>query len=212
MAYTFLKNSLLAFGVFFSSIACAQLFSNPVKSLRERREFVYGMDNRRTHIKEHNTFIYGIYLGVGFGGKLRYKAVLSATPFERGKFIDENGLTKKNKLLFVSIGEEFDFFHYKRFSVTSNLQVGIGRNYYRKVDGFSNIIKTGHDLIIPIETGIHVNYDLNSWLKFKTGIGWRFVFPKQSEDLSGYYLKLGASINLKTLRLLVFKRSVSGNE
>lgn len=165
----------------------------------EKREFIYGIDNRRTHIKEHSTIIYGIYVGIGFGGKLRFKTGISGVPFEKGKFIDEQGLVRKNKLLFLNIGEEFDFYIYRKFRLTTYLQSGIGYNFYRKIDQFNVEIKKGNYLIIPIELGIHGNYDVVSWLRVKLGGGWRLVAPYEANDLSGYYVKLGIGVDTERL-------------
>ncbi|MFN8864477.1 MAG: hypothetical protein ACK5W1_09200, partial [Flavobacteriales bacterium] len=160
-------------------------------------EIVYGLDNRRTHIYQHHTVIYGLYTGISFGKKLRFKIGINGTPFEIGKFVDENGIIKKNRLLFASIGEEFDFYQHKKFGMTTYLQAGIGNNFYRQLNQNEIEVNKGKQLIIPIETGLHFNYDLFTYLKLKTGFGWRFVTPNYSRELSGYYVKLGLSFNLK---------------
>ena len=187
--------------------SAAQQFSNPVRTINEKKEFIYGIDNRRTHIKEHSTLIYGVYMGVVFGDKLRFKAGVSGTPFEKGKFIDEQGILRKNKLLFINLGEEFDFLIINKFRLTAYLQTGVGYNYYRKINALGNEVEKGKYLIIPIETGIHANYDILPWLRIKLGGGWRFVLPDYSYDLSGYYIKTGLSINIKKLKEVYrFKR------
>ncbi len=175
----------------------SQNITNPFETLKQKREIVYGLDNRRTHIHQHNTVIYGLYSGIGFGKKLRFKIGINGTPFEVGKFVNENGILKKNRLLFASLGEEFDFYQYKKFGMTTYLQAGIGYNFYRQLTQSGTEINNGKQLIIPIETGLHFSYDLLTYLKLKTGFGWRFVAPKNSKELSGYYLKLGLSFNLK---------------
>lgn len=177
----------------------SQNISNPIETLKKKREIVYGLDNRRTHIYQHHTVIYGLYSGISFGNKLRFKIGINGTPFEIGKFIDENGVTKKNRLFFASIGEEFDFYQYKKFGMTTYLQAGIGNNFYRQLNQNGTEVNKGKQLIIPIETGLHFSYDLLTYLKLKTGFGWRFVAPNNSRELSGYYVKLGLSFNLKTL-------------
>lgn len=160
-----------------------------------KTELIYGIDNRRTHIYNHNTLIYGLYTGVGFADKLRFKIGVSGTPTERGKFIDEEGLSIKNRLLFVNIGEEFDYFIRGRYRLTSYLQVGAGYNFFRKLNDSDLEVESGRNLIIPIEIGTHGNYDLNSWARLKVGGGWRFVEPEVSRSLSGYYIKLGIGVD-----------------
>lgn len=176
----------------------SQNISNPIETLKKKREIVYGLDNRRTHIYQHHTVIYGLYSGISFGNKLRFKIGINGTPFEIGKFIDENGVIKKNRLFFASIGEEFDFYQYKTFGMTTYLQAGIGNNFYRQLNQNGTEVNKGKQLIIPIETGLHFSYDLLTYLKLKTGFGWRFVAPNNSRELSGYYVKIGLSFNLKT--------------
>ena len=175
----------------------SQNVTSPFETLKKKKEIVYGLDNRRTHIYQHHTVIYGLYSGISFGKKLRFKIGLNGTPFEVGKFVDENGIVKKNRLLFASLGEEFDFYQYKKFGMTTYLQAGIGNNFYRQLNQIGTEVNKGKQLIIPIETGLHFSYDLLTYLKLKTGFGWRFVAPNNSRELSGYYVKVGLSFNLK---------------
>ena len=175
----------------------SQNITDPFETLNKGREIVYGLDNRRTHIYQQHTVIYGLYSGISFGKKLRFKIGLNGTPFEIGKFPDENGIIKKNRLFFASIGEEFDFYQYKRLGMTTYLQAGIGNNFYRQLNQKGTEVNKGKQLIIPIETGLHFSYDLLPYLKLKTGFGWRFVAPNNSRELSGYYAKIGLSFNLK---------------
>lgn len=179
------------------SYGYSQTLHSPLETLKEKRVIIYGIDNRRTHIHKHNTVIYGVYTGVSFGKKLRLKLSISGTPFEIGKFVDDNGILKKNRLLFFSLGEEFDFYKFKRFGMTTYIQAGIGKNYYRELNRFRILVNKDSELIIPIEIGLHFSYDILSYLKLKTGFGWRFVLPNNSTELSGYYMKLGLSFSLK---------------
>lgn len=175
----------------------SQTLTAPFEILKEKKEIVYGLDNRRTHIHQHHTVIYGLYSGISFGEKLRFKIGINGTPFEVGKFVDENGMLKRNRLLFASIGEEYDFYQLKKFGMTTYLQAGIGNNYYRNLNTSGIEVNKGKEIIIPIETGLHFSYDLMPYLKLRTGFGWRFVTPKNSRALSGYYIKLGLGFNLK---------------
>ena len=175
----------------------SQNITNPFETLKKEREIVYGLDNRRTHIYQHHTVIYGLYSGISFGKKLRIKIGINGTPFEIGKFVDENGIIKKNRLFFASVGEEFDFYQHKKISLTTYLQAGIGNNFYRHLNQNGTEFNKGEQLIIPIETGLHFSYDLLTYLKLKTGFGWRFVAPNNSRELSGYYVKVGLSFNIK---------------
>lgn len=165
-------------------------FDNPFQSFKEKRQFLYGLDNRRTHVLGQSTLIYGAYLGVGFGKKLRFKVSISGAPFEVGRTENEVGLIRRNRFYFFSIGEEFDVYTYKRFALTTYLQAGLGENFYRKTTNAGEFVFEGKHVIIPIEIGMHGNYYIYPWLAFKLGGGWRFVPPTEASYLSGYYLKI----------------------
>lgn len=163
--------------------------------------FIYGIDNRRTHIGQQQTLIYGAYLGMGLGQRLRLKAGINGTLFERGRFIDRDGLLDRNRLVFVSLGEEFDFFIRPKLRLTTYCQVGAGLNYFRALDTTGREVRRGRDPIYPLEMGLHGSYPIVSWARLKLGGGWRFVFPTTSYDLSGYYIKLGIGVDLKQLKI-----------
>ena len=192
-----IKTTLFVIIMLYLSKGFSQTLTKPFEILKEKKEIVYGLDNRRTHIHKHRAVIYGLYSGISFGKKLRFKIGINGTPFEVGKFVDENGILKKNRLLFVSLGEEFDFYQYKKIGMTTYLQAGIGYNYYRQLNANGEGLKKGKELIIPIETGLHFSYELLTYLKLKAGFGWRFVTPDISRELSGYYVKLGLNFNFK---------------
>ncbi|MBL7837878.1 MAG: hypothetical protein JNM67_10200 [Bacteroidetes bacterium] len=168
-------------------------------ALKSKKDFIYGIDNRRTHIKDHNALIYGAYVGIGFGGRIKFKFGISGTPFEKGKFVDDQGHIKRNRLIFGTIGEEYDFYIKNKFRLTSYVQFGAGYNYYRIIDSADSEKSRGRNLILPLELGMHANYDVLPWLRAKLGGGWRFVFPEYSSDLSGYYIKIGFSVNTRLL-------------
>ena len=188
---------LILMGIF-SQKNYAQEIPNPIEAIKEKKEFIYGIDNRRTHINGQNALIYGLYVGIGYGGKLRFKGGFSLTPYERGKSVDEFGVIKKNRLLFLNIGEELDYFIYKKIRLTAYLQTGIGFNYHITINAISKIeVAKGKDFIVPIEVGTHIGYDILPWFRLKVGGGWRFVRPEYSSDLSGYYIKTGCYFNSK---------------
>ena len=144
----------------------AQNITNPIETLKKKREIVYGLDNRRTDIHQHHTVIYGVFAGISYGKKLIFKIGINGTPFEVGKFVDENGILKKNRLLFATIGEEFDFYQYKKIVFTTYLQTGIGNNFYRNINQSGTEVYKGKELIIPIETGLHLSYERKPPLKY----------------------------------------------
>ncbi len=189
---------ILFFFTFKSNSANCQDIINPIEAIKEEKEFIYGIDNRRTHINGQSALIYGLYVGIGYGGKLRFKGGISLTPTEKGKNIDKLTEIKKNQLFFVTLGEEFDYLIYKKIRLTAYLQSGIGYNYFRKLNAISKIeISKGKDIIVPLEIGTHIGYDILPWFRLKLGGGWRFVRPEYSTELSGYYIKTGCYFNSK---------------
>jgi hypothetical protein len=177
----------------------AQSLSNPFRTLKETKKFIYGFDNRRTRIGEQNASIYGLYLGIGFGGKLRFKAGISEMPFQKGKVVDDQNLIQKNRLLFGVFGEEFDFLVYKKLRFTTYFQAGMGYNFFRKIDKMETEILTGRNPILPLEIGAQSNYSISPGLTVKVGGGYRFVLPAHSYHLSGSYFKVGLNINSRKL-------------
>jgi len=174
-----------------------QGFSDPFQVVRNKPLFIYGIDNRRTHIHEQSTVIYGVYAGMGFGDRLRFKFGVAGTPFERGRLKDKMGNLTKHRLLFCTIGEEFDFFSINKFRFTTYVQGGIGYNYYRLIQASGIANNVARKIVYPLEMGLHSSYALKPWLALKLGAGWRFVF--QSNSLNGYYIKLGIGIKASEL-------------
>lgn len=185
--------------IFPLSLVAQNGFINPFKSLEKEKELLYGIDNRRTHIQQQSTLIYGLYTGIGFGGVLRLKIGVSGTPFEVGRTEDAAGNIQRNRFYFLNIGEEFDFYIKNRFRITTYGQIGYGFNDYRLKDNNDQTVDEGTDQIIPLELGLHANYDIFPWLRFKLGGGWRFVFPAEANYLSGYYIKIGFGVSAPKL-------------
>lgn len=207
-----MKNICAFILICLSSAFYAQNIESPINSLKGKRDFIYGIDNRRTHIKEQSTVIYGAYLGFGFDEKLRLKLGLSGTPFEVGKTTDALGSYTKHRLLFLTLGEEFDFFIHKRFRMTTYVQLGCGFDFSRTTSASGIVVQTDRNVILPLEIGMHFNYDIFPWLRAKLGGGWRFVLPASANELSGYYLKLGFGFSwskFKDTQLLKKKQKTS---
>ena len=188
---------MIGFALLGTSDLQAQEVQNPFELFRDKKEFIFGLDNRRTHIYHQSTTIYGAYMGVGFGGKLRFKAGVSGTPFEVGEVITDDNLAIKNRLFFFNVGEEFDFLYFSKLRFTTYVQLGWGYNYFRELDPNGLELFKGRKTIVPLELGLHSSYDFLPWLNLKLGGGWRFVFPFSTNNLSGYYFKVGLGFNTK---------------
>lgn len=103
----------------------AQHLNSPLKSIHDKREFIIGLDNRITRINDRIGLIYGIYSGLAYGDNLRVKLSLSGTPFRLGKH-EPDEISRTSRLLFMSVGQEFDFLTFNRFKVTAYANVGFG--------------------------------------------------------------------------------------
>ena len=194
-----LRWTVVLSSLIFSNYLFNQVNENTADSISKKKEFIYGLDNRRTHIDGQPTLIYGLYIGIGYRDKLRLKMGVSGIPFEVGRKRDENDLLHLNRFYFFNIGEEFDFYINNRFRLTTYLQAGIGENHYRKLDHNNDVIGFGRHLLIPLELGMHANYDIYPWLRAKLGGGWRFVLTEPSNNIAGYYVKVGFSISSRKL-------------
>lgn len=184
----------------------AQHLNNPLASIHDHKEFIIGIDNRITHINDKFAVIYGLYAGVGYGENLRVKFSFSGTPFRVGKHSPDRSENELGRLLFASVGQEFDFLTMGRFKLTTYLNGGFGYHFYQILDPEKTVLRKDKEHIFPVETGIHLRYQYNKILAFKTGGGWRFVFPDHAENLGGYYIKLTAVVNPKRLKTYLRER------
>jgi hypothetical protein len=178
----------------------AQHINNLVVSLHDHKEFIVGIDNRITLINDKFAVIYGLYSGVGYGENLRVKFSISGTPFETGKISQQNASSQLSRLLFASIGQEFDFLTAGKFKVATYLNAGYGLHFQRSVNYREEQIEKEIETMFPLELGLHGRYQINPLIAFKTGGGYRFVFPDDASDLSGYYIKLTFVVNPKKLK------------
>ena len=178
--------------------ALGQTFVNPLEVFKEKRRFILGLDNRRTHIAGDPTLIYGVFAGVSYGGKIRLKLGVSGLPKPTEKLHNNVFSPYTSQLFFISAGEEYDFFIHKRYRLTLYGQMGVGYNQLRYLQPLNNIEHT--DFIVPFELGSYYGYDLFPWMRLKIGGGWRFVLSDQTKDLDGYFIKLGIGFDLRLMR------------
>ena len=184
----------------------SQHINNPLASLHDHKEFIVGIDNRITFINDNFSVIYGLYSGVGWGENLRVKFSVSGTPFEAGKVSRQTPDNQLSRLLFASVGQEFDFLTAGNFKIATYLNGGYGAHFYRTVNNQEEQIEKSVEYMLPLELGLHGRYQINPLIAFKTGGGYRFVFPDHASELSGYYLKLTLVVNPKKLRMYLQER------
>jgi len=187
--------------VFFSTIL--SFYSLSQKENNNELKLLFRLDNRNTHVRGHLTSIYGVFTGVNINNKLRLKIGASISPFEKGKNI-QNEEIKKSTFYFFTIGEEFDFYRKNKFGFTSYLQCGYGKHTVYNYNLNNELLNKHKNAIVVFEMGLLAFYDLNNWLTFKLGGGWRFEFLETNNDLEGYFVKIAAGIKLKELYNTLF--------
>jgi hypothetical protein len=180
---------LIPFGQLF-----AQKFHDPFALAKGKPSFIYGLDNRSTHLYGQSASIFGVYSGIGFKErKLRFKIGLNASqPFSWQQQATDSTF-QSGVLAFVSIGEEMEMFRFHRMAIHSYFNIGLG--YFLSTKG-QNLAPTlasyRKQLIAPLEIGLVKGYDITRYLTLKVGGGWRFMFPDTQHRLSGLFLKLSA--------------------
>ncbi len=185
----------------------AQTLYHPIHTLHEKAEIIYGLDNRYTHINDEFAIINGVYTGVGFGGKMKFKIGISGTPFAVVHQSRRSRISTINHLAFLTVGHEFDFFRLQKFSLTTYVQTGYGFNYFQIIGPPDNeFMNKGKVNFIPFELGLNLNYDFNTWLRAKIGYGHRFIFLDDSNQLNRQYAKATFTINIKNLWLALKKK------
>lgn len=78
------------------------------------------------------------------------------------------------------------------------MQVGIGINTINKYNPIKSFEPEKH-LIYPGEFGLHSTYQITPIFGLKLGRGYRYVYAPDQESLSGYYSKIGLSVDAKLL-------------
>jgi hypothetical protein len=189
-----------------SNVLLSQQLNNPFASFHDHKEFIIGLDNRITHLNNKFGVIYGLYTGIGYGENLRLKFTVSGTPFEVGKHWPEKTTSEVGRILFASVGQEFDFLTVHKFKLITYVNGGFGYHFYRILDPEKSELNKGQEHIFPVETGLHVRYQISEIVAVKTGVGWRFVFPEHATNLSGYYIKLTGVVNPKKLKAYLNER------
>lgn len=194
---------LIPFFVLFQLHVQSQVLHHPMNSLKERKTFVWGIDNRRTVLSNNRSMIYGGYIGMGFGKKIKLKLGISGTPFEKSNRWNRNGVSESHRFYFIYIGEELTLLSYQKIDVSTYVQMGFGINYFKLSAGLAGGVAeqyTGQHFIFPLELGLLPAYNIHSWLYVRLGGGYRFVFSGEGTDLNGYYIKTGIGLDIQKFK------------
>jgi len=170
---------------------------------KEKKSITYGLNNRRTRIFQDRSTIYGAYIGIKFGERLKHVVTLNSTVLWVGSNDIDFVQPTEVQLNFVGFSEEFEFWKKGRWSLSTYLHGGFGRAHARPVSAPANNDLFATQWVIPTEAGIHGEFSVNEWLSFRGGAGYRYVFNKEKWPLHGMYFKVGAGVNVKRLIMSV---------
>jgi hypothetical protein len=188
---TLCKMGILVSSLLYTTKSFGQLDSFLTAPFKDKKSFTYGLNNRRTILLNDHASIYGIYMGIQYGNRMKHVVTLNSTLLWAG-----NG--PQVRLSYVGFAEEFTFLSIRRLGLISYIHGGFGYASYRNLPGSAQASR--RDAVGPLEMGIHLSYGLWDWLQLKGGAGYRIVLPNKNPELNSVYYKVGASVNLRLLK------------
>lgn len=174
---------------FFPIEASGQIDSLLIAPFKEKKSITYGFNNRRTFLLNSSSTIYGLYMGIQYGKRLKHVITINSNGFWAGE-------EQQVQLLYGGLAEEFTFLSLKRFDFISYIHAGLGIARYREMNSSGSYI-ISRELISPIELGIHGSFSVNSWLALNGGAGYRFVLLEEIDQLDHIYYKIGLSLSIE---------------
>lgn len=172
----------------FTSTAHAQIDSLLLAPFKEKRKLTYGLINRQTQLMDESSTIYGAYVGVKHGDRMKHVFTINSNvvlpAFQQPAV----------QLGFIGIAEEYTFLTRGRFSFHLYTHLGLGST--RLVDEITALPIPPRKWVLPLEGGLHTSFAVNSWLKANAGAGYRSVALYGSNELDGGYYKVGLSMDV----------------
>ena len=172
----------------YSSTAQAQLDSILFEPFTLKRKLTYGLINRQTQLMDERSTIYGAYVGVKYGERMRHVFTINSN------VVLPAYQQPRVQLGFVGLAEEYTFLTRGRFSFHLYTHLGFGST--RLVDEVTSLPIPPRKWVCPVEGGLHTSYAVNSWFKLNAGAGYRSVFLYGSNELDGGYYKVGLSMDV----------------
>ena len=174
--------------VLLTSSAHAQIDSLLIAPFKEKRKLTYGLINRQTQLMDEKSTIYGAYVGVKHGDRMKHVFTINSNvvlpAFQQPAV----------QLGFIGIAEEYTFLTRGRFSFHLYTHLGLGTT--RLVDEVTALPVPPRKWVVPLEGGLHTSFAVNSWLKVNAGAGHRSVALFGSDELDGGYYKVGLSMDV----------------
>ncbi|MCG8576712.1 MAG: hypothetical protein MI810_17670 [Flavobacteriales bacterium] len=169
-------------------------FKGMFRHFKEEKVVTYGLNNRKTRFLNDPSTLYGGYIGIKYGNRLKHVITLNSTVFWVGNELDNTNLTTEVQLNFAGLSEEYVYWKTPKWNFATYLHFGAGKARFRSWNQPSNPSFSSR-WVFPAELGLHSEFALNSWLGIRGGVGYRYVFNSSEWPLHGFYYKIGAGLN-----------------
>jgi hypothetical protein len=163
-----------------------------------------GLSGRNTFIGSHYTSVTGAAIGASYGGKVKFLAGIYklSKPINEVKTIyvftpQEQKINEVSRFWYFGLNAGYVFFKKNHWTLDIPLRVGFGQATIEQYDltKQENLITKNRSFIMPIESGIGVQYTLGWWIGIGAGLGSRIVVGKNtSQKFSGTYYNFGINI------------------
>jgi hypothetical protein len=190
---------LIVFVLFIAGQSIAQnSWRDSLKTAFDNPEGIYATFHNRNKLFFGETIrLYGVLVGVNFDDKVRVfgglygfsnqdKVVYINSP----RFQDDT-VTRLSNTRNFSVGIEYTYKQYNKFSLTIPLMVGIGGLDY-SYRNRTNLISYESHMFMPLEFGTNAYYDFLNWLGLKGGVGYRIALGnREAIRLTAPYYNFG---------------------
>lgn len=160
---------------------------------------VGGFHNRNSFLGTVPVKVYGARVGLDYGrrigvfiGYYTTYNVADRYSYKEVKPSVFDTIVRYTNLSYLSVGGNYVFHTYKRFSFDLPIMVGFGAGF-RHTN--INHVPQGKELIfvLPIEAGLGVSYSLVDWLEIDSNIGLR-ITPLNAYEFTSSYYSFGLNI------------------
>ncbi|MFM9943750.1 MAG: DUF3575 domain-containing protein [Bacteroidia bacterium] len=172
-------------------------------------ELIGGLSGRNTFIGSQKTSITGVSVGALYGNKVRltFGVYNLSKPLVERKTINaytpsEHTVDETSNFWYFGLTGGYVFFKQKRWTLDVPVRIGFGAANIKQYDIGTNkrLIEENNFLIIPVESGIGVQYKIAWWIGLGAGLGSRIVVGKsRSQKFSGTYYNFGININFSEI-------------
>jgi hypothetical protein len=199
------KSVILVFSILVYSSGYASIKDTIQYYLNFKKpSLIGGLSGRNTIIGSHYTSVSGVAIGADYGGKIRFLGGVYglSSPLVERKIInaytkDKNVVDEISRFWYFGVTGAYTFFKDKRWTLNVPLRIGFGTANIEQHDTGRGklLIAENNSFIVPIESGIGVQYNIAWWIGLSAGLGSRIVVGKStSQKFSGTYYNYGINI------------------